>query len=162
MMRRTPMKRTSFKPKAVMPAPRLHRQTVRVAHRLTRKPNYLISADPAAAVVKHDYVRSPKLMAAYRAIPCQHCGRDDGTVCGAHANWAIFGKGGSIKADDNRAASLCAHCHVPILDQGAELTRDERKAMFWAAHVKTVLELLARSLWPAGIPVPDIETNPFA
>lgn len=113
-------------------------------------------------VPKRTYVRSEPLMAAYRLIPCQHCGRDDGTVCGAHANWSNFGKGGHIKADDNRAASLCSLCHVPVLDQGSRLTRAERQAMWWAAHVKTVAELVRRALWPAGVAVPDIRGNPFS
>lgn len=117
--------------------------------------------ETATVVEKRCYVRSDALMAAYRLIPCQHCGRDDGTVCGAHANWSIFGKGGHIKADDNRAASLCAACHVPVLDQGSRLSRAERKAMWWAAHVRTVLELMRQGLWPAKAPVPDITTNPF-
>lgn len=112
-------------------------------------------------VPKRTYVRSESLMEAYRLIPCQHCGRDDGTVCGAHANWSIFGKGGHIKADDSRAASLCSLCHVPVLDQGSKLTRAERQAMWWAAHVKTVIELGKRALWPARVPVPDISINPF-
>lgn len=119
------------------------------------------AAREVRTVPKHRYVRSTTLMAAYRLIPCMHCGRDDGTVCGAHANWSIFGKGGHIKADDNRAASLCAACHVPVLDQGSRLSRAERKAMWWAAHVKTVAELLRRRLWPSKIPVPDTTTNPF-
>lgn len=104
---------------------------------------------------KHSYVRSQKLMDAYRRIPCQHCGRDDGTVCGAHSNQGAHGKGRGIKADDNRAASLCSLCHHAI-DQGRILTAAERLAVWWDAHVKTVRTLLAHGLWPANVPVPDI------
>lgn len=110
---------------------------------------------------KHDYVRSAPLMKAYRAIPCQHCGRDDGTVAGAHSNWGVHGKGKGIKADDNRAASLCSTCHVPLLDQGSRLSRTARMALWWRAHVRTVRLLLARGLWPAGVPIPDTDTYPF-
>jgi hypothetical protein len=40
---------------------------------------------------KRQYVRSKKLMAAYREIPCQNCGIADGTVCGADG-WG-YGRG---------------------------------------------------------------------
>lgn len=74
---------------------------------------------------KFSYVRSPALMALYRTIPCQNCGREDGTVVGAHSNQAIFGKGRGIKASDDRCASLCARCHNDV-DQSYCLTGDER------------------------------------
>jgi len=106
---------------------------------------------------KRTYVRSKALTDACRLIPCQHCGRDErGHTCAAHSNWSVHGKGGHIKADDNRVAALCDRCHVPILDQGSKLTKAERMAMWWKAHVKTVRILLARGLWPANVPIPDI------
>jgi hypothetical protein len=98
---------------------------------------------------KHQYVRSDKLMQAYRKIPCQHCGIDDGSVCGAHANGAKYGKGRGIKASDDRCASLCHACHM-ALDQGRTMTRTEREAMWEAAHIKTVDALKVLGLWPAG------------
>lgn len=110
---------------------------------------------------KFRYVRSEPLMKAYRAISCQHCGRDDGTVCGAHSNWALHGHGRSIKASDEFCASLCAGCHVPLLDQGSTLSRLERQALWWAAHVKTVAALQRAGLWPAAIRLPDTERCPF-
>lgn len=109
---------------------------------------------------KFDYVRSDALMRAYRLIPCQHCGADDGTVCGAHSNWAVHGKGRGIKASDIFAASLC-HADHAELDQGLRLTEAERQAMWWQAHIRTVSELLRRGLWPEGVPVPDITRRPF-
>jgi len=109
---------------------------------------------------KRQYVRSKAMMEAYRKIPCQHCGADDGTVCGAHANWSQLGKGGHIKADDNRAASLCFECHM-ALDQGRLTTKEQRQQAWWSAHVATVYELVARHLWPQGVPVPDIKSYPF-
>jgi hypothetical protein len=111
--------------------------------------------DPKPPAPKHEYIRSEALMRAYRLIPCQNCGADDGTVCGAHSNWAEHGKGRSIKADDNRCASLCHTCHG-MLDQGSILGRAERMALWWNAHIKTVGELQARSLWPERIPIPDL------
>ena len=106
------------------------------------------------AFLKHAYVRSKKLMQAFRQIPCQNCGRDDGTVCGAHSNKQADGKGRGIKADDNKAASLCHECHTE-LDQGHHLTRQQRETMHADAHRKTVAELLRRGLWPLDCPIPD-------
>lgn len=119
---------------------------------------------PPISTPKREYVRSPALLLACRALACQHCdaaGPDAG-VCAAHSNWGVHGKGKGLKADDHRVAALCSSCHVPMLDQGSQLSRAERQAMWWAAHVRTVRELQARQLWPAGVPVPDIERCPFA
>jgi hypothetical protein len=108
---------------------------------------------PPIVTPKHDYVRSEALMRAYRTIPCQHCGLDDGTVCGAHCNWG-HGKGGAIKADDNRCASLCIGCHFDI-DQGSSLTEAERKKLWAHAHAATVTLLVMLGSWPAGVEIPD-------
>lgn len=97
-----------------------------------------------APLAKFPYVRSTKLMALYRTIPCQHCGADDGTVCGAHSNQAIHGKGKGIKASDIYCASLCAYCHA-TLDYGVLLTREERLAMWSKAHIRT-MELLGEEV----------------
>ena len=102
---------------------------------------------------KHEYVRSPKLMLAYRKIACQHCGVDDGTVCGAHSNQAEHGKGKGIKADDNRCASLCHKCHMS-LDQGRDMSREARVSMWKNAHHSTVATLIAHALWPTNVPIP--------
>lgn len=112
---------------------------------------------------KRDYVRSDDLLAACRLIPCQHCGRADGTVCAAHSNWGAHGKGMAIKADDSRVAALCATCHS-MLDQGSRLSAAERVELWGVAHVATVMLLTAEGLWPAGVPVPHIEspTGPAA
>ena len=109
---------------------------------------------PASPAPKHQYVRSPALMKAYRQIPCQVCGADDGTVCGAHSNKLEDGKGRSIKADDNKAASLCHVCHTAI-DQGSHLDKPTRYRLWHSAHVKTVDELRRRGLWPENVPIPD-------
>lgn len=115
----------------------------------------------AFAKPKREYVRSQVLREAYRLIPCQHCGADDGSVCCAHSNWSVHGKGGGIKADDSRGASLCHHCHILILDQGKDLDQQERQQMWWNAHVKTLHLLRRRGLWPAHIAMPDISNCPF-
>jgi hypothetical protein len=130
------------------PAPKLQRQAA--PFKLGQSPR----------IEKRAYVRSAALMKAYRLIPCQNCGTDDGTVCGAHSNWAVHGKGKSIKADDNRCASLCSTCHGK-LDQGSRLSEYERKALWWGANVHTFEELQKRGLWPKDVPEPDFSVHPF-
>ena len=107
------------------------------------------------AFPKTTYVRSKKLMEAYRAIPCQNCGRDDGTICGAHSNSESKGKGRGIKASDDSCASLCYTCHS-ALDQGSHLSRMDRETLHTNAHIKTVRELVKRGLWPMDVTIPDI------
>ena len=95
---------------------------------------------------KHQYVRSKKLMEAYRILPCQNCGREDGTVAGAHMNSLKGHKGMGIKADDSLCASLCSRCHLSI-DQGYHLSDKERRDIWQKAHEKTVQELKNKGLW---------------
>jgi len=100
-------------------------------------------------------IRSKALLEACRQIPCQVSGVSDGTVCAAHSNWAEHGKGKGQKADDNRVAALSYDVHTR-LDQGRDLSREQRRELWWSAHVSTVRELLRRGLWPANVPIPDI------
>lgn len=119
-------------------------------------------ADTRAQLVvplpKFVYVRSPALLANVKQLCCTNCRRLAPTDP-AHSNWAIHGKGKSVKASDIYIAALCRYCHNE-LDQGSKLTEDERKVMWWHAHVWTVKELLGRSLWPVRLPVPDIVNFP--
>ena len=112
----------------------------------------------APALFKFQYIRSPKLLKACRELPCQHCGRQDGTVVAAHSNQSKHGKGRGIKASDVFVASLCFVCHAE-LDQGMGLLLDERRALWDAAHHKTKVELVRRGLWPAGLPLPIYMLN---
>lgn len=81
--------------------------------------------------------RNKKLLELIRQSPCQHCGAQDGTVVAAHSNQLRDGKGRGIKAHDYRIAALCFTCHAD-LDQGAQLSREERLNMWEEAHRKTV------------------------
>lgn len=112
-------------------------------------------------IEKHEYVRSAGLMKAYRLIPCQSCGANDGTVCGAHSNWHPHHKGGAIKADDNRAASLCVRCHS-MLDQGSALTLEAKRRLWWRAHASSCVLLAKLRLWPKAVPFPEINAMPEA
>jgi len=101
--------------------------------------------------LKHQYVRSQKLLKLVVGLACQNCGIDNG-VQAAHTNWG-GGKGRGIKADDNLVAALCLKCHYEI-DQGAHLSKDERQEMWAKAHQKTVDELVNNNQWPKDVPIP--------
>ena len=85
-------------------------------------------------------------------LDCQQCGLGT-TVQAAHSNWG-GGKGRGIKCDDNLIAALCQQCHYEI-DQGKNLSKTQRQALWDAAHQKTVATLLDRGEWPVDVPVPS-------
>jgi hypothetical protein len=89
--------------------------------------------------------RSPKLLILCRELECQICGREDGTVCAAHSNSLSDGKGRGLKASDAAVAALCSVCHMEI-DQGKNLSREERREKWLAAHISTIRALLERGL----------------
>lgn len=107
---------------------------------------------------KFTYIRSKPLLEACRKIPCQYCSRSDGTVVAAHSNQARHGKGRSIKASDVFVASLCYSCHMQ-LDQGRNLSREEREEIWQAAFERTVKLLVALNLWPSKVPIPNTESK---
>lgn len=84
--------------------------------------------------------RNPKLLKILRELPCMNCGIQDSTVCAAHRN---EGKGMGSKVSDALVASLCHRCHYE-LDNGKELTRDERRDMWNRAYVKTMQYLIEK------------------
>ena len=75
----------------------------------------------------------------------------------AHTNWG-GGKGRGIKADDNLVAALCLKCHFEV-DQGKDLTKDERQLMWYLAHNLTVAKLCEQGKWPADVPVPTMDAQ---
>ena len=68
-----------------------------------------------------------------------------GTGEPAHANWAIWGKGGAMKAHDFAFASSCRACHAYI-DQGSEFTKEQRQFFWMQGHVETMRQLWVRGL----------------
>ena len=103
-------------------------------------------------IEKHKYVRSKTLLKNVSELECQHCGSPY-MVQAAHTNWG-HGKGRGIKADDNRIAALCLKCHYAV-DQGKDLSREERQEMWEKAHKRTVETLVDRGLWPKNVPLPQ-------
>jgi hypothetical protein len=81
--------------------------------------------------------RNKTLLEIVRDIPCQHCEIADGTVVAAHSNQLRDGKGRGIKSNDYRIAALCYACHME-LDQGKNLSKQERVEMWEEAHRKTI------------------------
>ncbi len=143
MLRRTGFARKTYTPPP--PAP---------LRRVTCNATYATTSSEVVVVPKRVYVRSLELLAAVRTLPCQVSGRTGGTEP-AHSNWSVHGKAGRIKADDNRVAAIHWTLHRE-LDQGSRWTKAERQEVWWQAHCKTVRLLLARGLWPADVPVPDL------
>lgn len=93
---------------------------------------------PAAAQPKPQPVRNADWLAAVRSIEsCVLCGRN-GTQA-AHRNW---GKGLGTKADDCACAALCPECHRDI-DQGAGMTREQRRSEMDRAIVLTLIALVS-------------------
>jgi hypothetical protein len=96
--------------------------------------------------------RNRKLLNACRELPCQHCGIADGTVVAAHSNQLRDGKGRGLKAHDYRVASLCYACHME-LDQGKNLSKQERIDLWEEAHRKTIGLLFERGFFEVTSPV---------
>jgi hypothetical protein len=84
-------------------------------------------------------------------------------VQAAHTNWG-GGKGRGVKANDNLIAALCLKCHYEI-DQGKELSREERQEKWQQAHMATVKKLYIQGVWPVDVPIPtftiDVQLSPL-
>jgi len=100
---------------------------------------------------KHQYIRSKKLLKLVAGLDCQACGSGN-MVQAAHTNWG-GGKGKGVKANDNLVAALCLKCHYEI-DQGKELSKEERQEKWQRAHTATVKELYLQGNWPIDVPIP--------
>jgi hypothetical protein len=81
--------------------------------------------------------RNKRLLEAVREAPCMACGASDGTVVAAHSNQLRDGKGRGLKAHDYRIAALCYQCHMR-LDQGKDMSKEERVEMWEQAHRDTI------------------------
>jgi hypothetical protein len=84
--------------------------------------------------------RNKKLLELCRELPCQVCGRNNGTVVAAHRN---EGKGIGLKVSDALVASLCFECHSEM-DNGKSLTKEERRDMWNRAYINTMKEFIER------------------
>lgn len=73
------------------------------------------------------------------------CTNDPQTVVAAHSNWYEHGKGGAMKAHDCFTAWACAACHREI-DQGKDLSYEEKKSYWQRGFEQTLLALFERGL----------------
>ncbi|RON52907.1 hypothetical protein BK666_02075 [Pseudomonas frederiksbergensis] len=90
--------------------------------------------------------RSRKWLAAVREISfCVLCGASG--IQAAHRN---VGKGMGQKTDDCLTAALCVECHTNI-DNGKDMTRDERRALLDKAICETVQQLARMGLIEAKV-----------
>lgn len=89
--------------------------------------------------------RNPKLLALARDQACVMCLNLDGTVVSAHSNLLEHEKGRGHKAHDGMTAWLCYRCHTR-LDQGADMTREQRRDFTLTAICRTYMQL-----WEQGL-----------
>ena len=85
--------------------------------------------------------RSEAWLRAVASLPCVSCGTE-GQTQAAHRN---EGKGMSKKTDDCLTAALCVTCHSAI-DQGKDLTREERRSVMDFAILMTLVQLAKNGL----------------
>jgi hypothetical protein len=97
-------------------------------------------------------VRSPKIRAAARDQDCTlrlpGCRNDTATTVLCHSNRSVDGKGGAQKADDDKGAFGCFHCH-DLLDGRARwpgLTKEMIEMEFTRAVEETRAILAAKGL----------------
>ena len=80
---------------------------------------------------------------AKHAPHCMSClAHNDGTLVAAHANHV--GKGIGMKSHDFAWAAMCFKCHAR-LDQGMDLSREQRRSMWERAYWRT-----QEWLWSSG------------
>jgi hypothetical protein len=105
------------------------------------------------SLFKETRYENPGLREAARGQHCMNCGREDGTVVGAHSNDSALGKGSWLKSHDIFIAWLCHACHLYV-DNAArseptgryENNNEDRKECHTRAMLKTILAL-ARLGW---------------
>jgi hypothetical protein len=79
-----------------------------------------------------------------RAVASQECGGCD-SFAGSQAAHENMNKGMGLKVSDARCAALCPICHRE-LDQGASMTREERREFWKDAFIKTIVRMIERGV----------------
>jgi hypothetical protein len=98
---------------------------------------------------KEKRIRIQRWLDAANGEPCTWPGCDqkhNDTVVAAHSNDLEDGKGVGKKSHDLFIAFLCWPCHYEY-DHGKNLTREEKKLMFFAAMKRTYLRLYQKGLF---------------
>ena len=89
--------------------------------------------------------RSPKYTQAAKGQSCVRCGKDDGTIVGAHYTGFrqhAYGKGRGIKGSDITIADLCYDCHY-YFDNPDEYKSVDRSEEFQHCVLLTIIRRLA-------------------
>lgn len=89
--------------------------------------------------------RNKKLLNLARDQACVMCGAMDGTIVSAHSNLMEHGKGKGLKAHDFAVAWLCYRCHTN-LDQGKDMSKEERRDFTLTAIVRTHLKMIEQKM----------------
>lgn len=140
MRRGAPLRRTPFKAKAAVQVKRERPPVVLTPlAEPTRAVMAPVKVEPAAAQPKEGRYISEVWRRNVAGIPCVFCGKPSQA---AHRN---EGKALGLKTDDCLTAAICPPEHAEI-DQGKNMTREERRARMNEAIVLTLLELVRRGL----------------
>ncbi len=137
------MKRSGFRAKGWTPRPA---KVIEYEPRPRPPARAEVATTPVRPVPKREYWRSLAYRAMARDKPCMLlvpgvCCGDWSTTVLAHSNRGADGKGGAIKATDERAAWCCFSCHS-WLDQGA-VSSEQKEAAWEAALARQVAALEA-------------------
>jgi len=97
-------------------------------------------------IPKFNYFRSKSHLKNVADLPCQIC-YVEGKTQASHSNQAIHGKGRSIRSSDEFTAAICIEHHYEI-DQGSNLTKQQRVDVWNEAYQKTVNRLKNSGKWP--------------
>ena len=168
MMRRTPLKRTGFKPRTPLHKSVPNREQALMERARAAMKNVapraavMGGACTGVAVPKAAPVRSEAYRRAVASLPCAYCGIE-GYSQHAHEN---DGKGARMKVDDRRAMPLCCTrpgiegCHVAF-DQYRLVPggREAHIALGRALAEQTRNRLNAMGLWPKALPLQQFSTG---
>jgi hypothetical protein len=128
------MKRSAFKPRtepmsrgtATMKRCEMPRSTTRMRNRRLGRPK---RENAYLADLCHG-------QSCYLLIP-GICRNDSATVVPAHSNQSEHGKGGALKADDEKTCPGCFWCHFEI-DQGKTFDRQTKFSIWDAGYARWV------------------------
>lgn len=128
--------------------------TAKRAAMFTRRAVMAPVNDAVFAQPKTDVVRSEPYRRLVALLPCDLCGIAEHSQA-AHPN---TGKGLGAKTDDRLCFPLCADrpgvrgCHSQF-DQGALMSRDERRVFEPMAGAQTRAKIASLGLWPGSLPM---------
>lgn len=87
--------------------------------------------------------RNKDLLHVIHKLKCVNC--ENWYSQAAHANLQEFGKGMGTKASDAAIMALCPVCHTS-LDQGKDMSKQQRRDMQFECIAKTYVQLMEQGL----------------